>query len=164
MDNALLHTYTHTIFPRILPTECANMWVQLEGRNKPRADSINIAALLCWYAHSSFSTFSPNECEICKNLHKWSSLYSWANIHNDFNKFRCTLRCYSNDWTVEHWATPTKIIMHTHGVGTIRGWGYLVQLEPDNQCGNSSRGRENSRDMVYTHNYIPSSNSLACGY
>ena len=73
-------------------------------------------------------------------------LYSWVIVDNDFNKLHCTLlRCYSCDQTIKHWATPTKIIVHTHGVGTIQGWDLIRSAQARWPVREQFKGGKNSR-------------------
>ena len=62
----------------------------------------------------------------------------------------------SCNWTIECWATPTKIIVHAHGVGTIQGQG-LFQRQMTNA--GTIQGWEEFEEIRYVE-HIPPTRTL----
>ena len=82
---------------------------------------------------------------IIRNQPNSAVLYSWAFVDDDFNKFRCIFWCYPLDLTIERWAVPTKIIMHVHGAGTVRGQGLFCSAWARWPVREQFKGGKNSR-------------------
>ena len=95
---------------------------------------------VCPCMHIALLSFSPKQVW---NLH--FTVYSWPMIHNYFSA------CWGTTRTVEHRATPTKIIMQMymmHVQGLFEGRVCFFQHEPDNQYRNNWRMGKIQENMV----------------
>ena len=105
--------------------------------------------------------------DLAWNLHlivpNIAALYSWVIVDNDFYTF-----CYNvevlfvrtNNWTL---AMPTKIIAHTHGVGTIQRRGLFRSARARWPVWEQFKGGKNSRKYggdIYMWRPLPSPGQL----
>ena len=102
----------------LLISECANMWVQFEGRNNTRSGAINIATLPCSYVHCTSGRFSPRWFLVCdtvsgtfRRVKGYQCEHAWRMGKRKRRDVRCFDKLIQNYWYHEQCVAITHIQM-----------------------------------------------------